>query len=446
MTSKLFTWLAIFVFLFSVTPVSFAARQSERQVEEGTVNVSEVQCVILTALSEMNDEEPPACLKKPKEEIDYNCSGSVNVVDVEIATQFALNQPLSKEIDANGNNIPDCKEPKPVCTEKLSKIFTVPDSFHILYDIWGSSENNVYVAASGPENKPIVFHYNGTNWTKTVLPTKSFGTATDVWGTGPNDVFVLGGGQKGFIFHYDGNTWTEMQSNTDKAFVSIWGATSKDVYAFAGANETDYFHYDGNVWSKIPIKLNNFIAGPLSVNPHFSVLWGSSSDNIFASNGDGDVFQYDGTAWEMFTQVIPGAKEIWGTDAQHVYAVGQIVEPMNPALAMTTNPTHGVIYELKDGKWNVQFKTADQEHLHDIQGGVADNLFAVGGTWDVFKKQFSPLIYHFDGSTWKKETINETFPPNKYQPVMEKLWVNHGGTDLFMLGAMTSVYHYQNCP
>ena len=83
--------------------------------QSGETNVADVQCTILVALNEQNPTgfgEMPECMDEAAMEVaDLQCDGSVNVVDVVLSITYALEAPLSVEIDANQDACPDSCDP-----------------------------------------------------------------------------------------------------------------------------------------------------------------------------------------------------------------------------------------------------------------------------------------------------------------------------------------------
>ncbi|NUN14542.1 MAG: lamin tail domain-containing protein, partial [Myxococcales bacterium] len=78
----------------------------------GSTNVSDVQCNILVTLWFLGGEvgPKPVCLTVDPVFADLNCDGVVNVADVVININFALNLSMNPAIDANGNNCADICE------------------------------------------------------------------------------------------------------------------------------------------------------------------------------------------------------------------------------------------------------------------------------------------------------------------------------------------------
>ena len=88
----------------------------------GTTDVVDVQCGIVTSLYVLGGDEgpPPQCLEVLLSEVDLNCSGSVNVTDVLLLIQLGLELDLNVTIDGNGDGCPDaCQADEALCDNVL---------------------------------------------------------------------------------------------------------------------------------------------------------------------------------------------------------------------------------------------------------------------------------------------------------------------------------------
>ncbi len=68
--------------------------------------------------------------------------------------------------------------------------------------IWGTNDNDVFVAAGGGH----IYQWNGKAWRQTHT---AGGDIRAFAGTGPADVYAVG--ENGTLLHYDGRTWTGLQ-------------------------------------------------------------------------------------------------------------------------------------------------------------------------------------------------------------------------------------------
>jgi hypothetical protein len=77
--------------------------------ETATVDVTDVQCAILSVLSELTptpDESLLECVNGDVSIADVNCDSLVNIIDVLVTLSKALNTPLPFPSDSNGNGCP----------------------------------------------------------------------------------------------------------------------------------------------------------------------------------------------------------------------------------------------------------------------------------------------------------------------------------------------------
>ena len=91
---------------------------------DGTADIVDVQCGILSALSELGSPgaDTPACLPGDLAGADANCDEQVNVTDVLFLIGDALGTLLSSEVDGNGDGCIDACDPTPyvpICTAEL---------------------------------------------------------------------------------------------------------------------------------------------------------------------------------------------------------------------------------------------------------------------------------------------------------------------------------------
>ncbi len=115
--------------------------------------------------------------------------------------------------------------------------YTIGD-FGILYDVWGTDENNVYAVGDININNEYygVLHYDGSSW-DVVVDTVG-GSA--IYGFGPEDIWVIGGA----VYHYTDNKWVRLDASVNNGhitilddilfrnnpYTSIWGTSSSNLY------------------------------------------------------------------------------------------------------------------------------------------------------------------------------------------------------------------------
>ncbi len=165
-----------------------------------------------------------------------------------------------------------------------------------LYDVWGSSGNDVYAVGSGG----AILHYDGVEWS--LIKTSHY--LNRVWGSGPNDVFAVGGRDSGTgdsfatILHYDGTSWSEMDIEGGRSLNGVWGSSPNDVYAVESAMGVSgvVWHYDGITWSPMES----------STTKALNRIWGSNRNDIFAVGYDGTIIRRHLTGPFKLSVVVSG--------------------------------------------------------------------------------------------------------------------------------------------
>jgi hypothetical protein len=77
---------------------------------DGITNVVDVQCGVFVSLAANPAVNPPACLKVLFTAVDSNCDSSIDVTDILLLVQHAVNLPINEALDEDGNNcVDDCQ-------------------------------------------------------------------------------------------------------------------------------------------------------------------------------------------------------------------------------------------------------------------------------------------------------------------------------------------------
>ena len=108
-------------------------------------------------------------------------------------------------------------------------------------DVWGYGETVI-----GTQYKPAIDHFDGTAWTRTVLP--DFGKVISFWKSGPSDLYaVVSLNSTTRLMHSDGTTWTAVSDPDVVQVFAVWGRGANEVWA-VGAQGT-IARFDGQTWS-----------------------------------------------------------------------------------------------------------------------------------------------------------------------------------------------------
>jgi uncharacterized repeat protein (TIGR02543 family) len=298
-----------------------------------------------------------------------------------------------------------------------------------LLDIWGSMANDVYAVGYGTDGSnnymPLIYHYDGTNWAPIPLSLPSgwqTGELYGAWGSAANDIYAVGDGAGigsitlPLIYHYDGSNWTAITPDipsgwTYVALNSVWGTGANDVYAVAEASDSNWsdtsliYHYDGTSWTQIiPIPPSGWLGiGTITG------VWGSAWNDVYVLGAGTDgsryplpwAYHYDGSVWTSITPALPGGllggvlSGAWGSGANDIFAVG------NGINASYNNPP--LMYRFDWMNWysiSLSLPSGWQEgKLSRVWGSASNNVYAVGEGSDGSANSM-PLVYYHDGLTW----------------------------------------------
>jgi len=202
-------------------------------------------------------------------------------------------------------------------------------TFHLLA-VWGFAPDDVWAVGFNnqmPLQRGIILHYDGVSWSE-IAHGQTDTYFRDVWGLATDDLFVVGGiegfGTPGAILHFDGDDWTQQLTVSDSQphnqLRGVWGFAADDVYAvgsgqapLAGSQGMQplAFHYDGDAWMR-----------QAAMSGVFNSVWGTSTDNVYASGGPTGVSRFDGQQWSPIATDVFGESSfspIWGFDPQDIF-------------------------------------------------------------------------------------------------------------------------------
>jgi len=238
----------------------------------------------------------------------------------------------------------------------------------VLYDVWGTDENNVYAVGFVAINDTAfsIWHWDGTEWNPVL--TKAGGTA--IYGFSATDIWTLGGS----IFHYDGVTWEEILFKNrvlvdNIPYTTLWGTSSNDMYF--GNTRGKIIHWDGTK-AEIIYDTGGY---------YITDIYGTGPDNIWVCGGrtsgnwDNLLLHYDGYTWiEDNSLPIP------------ILQAGSI---------LSFNPRENYIV----GNRILQGYT---DHWTQIPGGLSYGAGCVRGdnSNNIFASGAFGFIIHFNGIDW----------------------------------------------
>ncbi|MEX0844343.1 MAG: hypothetical protein WD022_03645 [Balneolaceae bacterium] len=135
-------------------------------------------------------------------------------------------------------------------------------------------------------------------WTVDTLYSPPGGFIYDIWGSSSDDVWAVAGGGLNNLWHFDGEEWSVWDERVGPSFYSIYGFAQDDVWM--GGNDGKLYYFDGTGWT-LAYSFDVEGAALLDINS----IWGESTSNIYAAgtimNSDdsprGFILQGNDTNW-----------------------------------------------------------------------------------------------------------------------------------------------------
>lgn len=298
-------------------------------------------------------------------------------------------------------------------------------------DIWGSSPKDVYVVGHNDQNRGLMWHFDGKNWTDVRLSTTQGGTIVGpidlsaIYGFAANNVWAMGERiysnpnpspnflDSSLVIHFDGNQWYELKFPRQRGLTSIWGSGPNDIWM--GGLFGTLYHYDGKIVKSdsvpFPIpKTADFlysfssIAGGTSGEVHLllSAPPPNGADRFY-------LFRRQANTWVIADSIFSWRRRLWVSPSGTLYATG-----------------YGV-HKRVGTSWMM---VLDGITTTEIDGMGDDNFFAVGS---------SPLgglsgeVYHYNGADWY-QFKNLQLPSVQYWGV----WTD--GKEAFVIGVTFGGY------
>jgi photosystem II stability/assembly factor-like uncharacterized protein len=280
-----------------------------------------------------------------------------------------------------------------------------------IYTIWGTDDHNFFAAggkmALSDDTDGIIYYYFGPRWEKSLE--KSHICFTDIWGINASQVQVCGFNEnnRGIIAHYNGYDWTVQETSADP-FTHIWGFDSKFIMGISKptmSSVSTVGHLINNSWQ------------PDTDSPEASInaISGDSIFNISIADSTGQIYKFDSQNWKQYnSDTRNNLKAVWGINDRQLYAVGENGSIYHTEGFVWTKETgipsdisfndifgisatqifavgnNGIIYAYNGLSWESQ-STPITSNLYGVWGDALDNAFAVGQ---------SGTILHYNGTEW----------------------------------------------
>lgn len=257
--------------------------------------------------------------------------------------------------------------------------------------IYGTSANNVYICGHNDQNRGLMYHYDGKQWSPVSLtyseggPIQKGMDLNAMHGSGANDIWAVG--YEGFgepgthividsslVIHYDGAQWSACNIPArGKSLYCVWSLSPTAVWA-AGVGGLILW-WNGSAWTKYEVGKQYFFSSIAALSPTEAYAFGHVSDNALPIDSSGSfLFKFNGTSWSIIDSVMR-------TPEAPPAHLGGVVYAAQGCL-YTAGPN---VYRRDGSQWT---KLVDGEVGHMWQS-VYNNIIVVGKT-----------LIHFNGIDW----------------------------------------------
>jgi hypothetical protein len=294
---------------------------------------------------------------------------------------------------------------------KLSSVSATSDS-----DAWAVGAVN----SGNPQPQPLADHWNGTSWQQTSVPVPnntrvffnavSAATTTDVWAVGKT--YVQTQYKNPVSYQWNGTAWTRVTNNSDGSLFlgesGVADIAAGNAWAVGGGLE----HWDGTGWS--------LQAFPDPENP------GTLITNPGVDFGHLDAISAD------------AANDVW--------VVGHYNDPIL-CNTQCTGPQQTFALHWNGTSWNetamVQNTNSTvQYQLDSVDAIGASDVWTVGYIKDNSTGQITPLIEHWDGTSWSAVSAPSGTPgtlTGVTSSSSSSVWAVGGSTVLFWNGTSWAI-------
>ena len=144
----------------------------------------------------------------------------------------------------------------------------IPEGRTLPSRMWGTGKDNIWAVGASYLNAYCIWHYDGNKWENYVPD--SYIDPIDIYGFSQNNIWMSS--FDGFLWHFNGVVWSKNSEikieNYHRAIIAnICGRTPDNIYATGFAESIDYvsykaviMHYNGSKWEQvnIPTIVNSF--------------------------------------------------------------------------------------------------------------------------------------------------------------------------------------------
>jgi hypothetical protein len=260
-----------------------------------------------------------------------------------------------------------------------------------VFDAWGLSDSDYYVALGGTSLHPVIAHPNGQTWGLDMLPAG-------------DQVTSLGGA-------------VHAQAPELLSQLTVLAPTDTNKSTIFRASGT----FGMNPWTMESIGAPS---NALAVLGESDALLSVASTTNFA---DGQVQRWNGTLWNRMDLpdlgVVYSLRKLRMLDATHVYAIGY-----SGGADMGSN-----VFAAFDGsQWKARRVPAECGNLHDVAAASPDRVYTIGTVFSIARRHLCRVSP--DLATWT--VVDESGVPNGGDE--PRLVATNGGTVLTIVSTYMS--------
>jgi hypothetical protein len=197
-------------------------------------------------------------------------------------------------------------------------------------DVSESAPNDVWAVgrtASGFGDRPLVMHFDGTQWVPQDVPSEIEGVLTGVAALSPTHVWVVGSVvdsvtslEHALVLHWDGLLWAVVDPGRAtgvgrSALLDVEALAADDLWAVGYLHDDPLIvHFDGEDWTR----------GETPIPGTTNAVWPVSSTDVWAVGSP--IQHLEGSTWfaaadvradgELFGVSAVGAQDVWAVGRQ----------------------------------------------------------------------------------------------------------------------------------
>ena len=255
------------------------------------------------------------------------------------------------------------------------------DRSNVLEDVGGVASDDLWAVGHSDVTDfvgslTLAEHWDGSKWrivktpnlgddeTQNVLTGVSAVASDDVWAVGSSTDFHPGGTP--LVFHWNGSRWTRVANDCGIGLTEVDAIASNDVWAVGG---DDTCHWNGTSWTHIPaaeaaegIDLRDVtIVGPNNVWAVGLAFFSCGEGQVCPT---GEIQHWTGGAWQHVTAGVPVLYGVTSLAANDLYAVGLGIGP--------------AILHYDGSSWSKVPSGFDRGELQAVDASGSNSLWAAG--------------------------------------------------------------------